>query len=413
MDRSDEFDIYEDHADDGAFLWGLRRAAVSDPDYELDELITLDERVEAHVDGLRLAGDEGLLAAEEAVDEEKPGSGFVAMTVALERGAMRSVARLIDLVGVKPSLARGVASAMGWAPWSSVQPVLRGLVFPKLSPVLHHLGIAGHAINRVDPGPVLEEALGSDDTRLRARALRAVGECRRSDLVDAAAAQIDSTDATCRFAAASTTALWNRPAAVAALWEIAEDPAKRGDEAVAMAVRCVAIDEANERLARLCDTDAAVALAGAASLGDPKNLAWVLDLLDDSAHARLAAHVFCTVTALHLVNDKLDAPMPEGIPAHPRDDPFDPDVAVDPHDSLPWPNVAGVRAWWHAHRTRFSVGERYIAGQPLTEPWLERLLRCASQPVRRAAAVELAMRRPDAPLFEVRAPGFKQRALLR
>lgn len=412
MDRSDEFDIYEDHADDAAFLWGLRDAAVSDPDYELDELAALDERVEAHVDGLRLAGEEGLLAAEEAVDEDKPGSGFVAMTVALERGAMRSIARLIDSVGAKPSLARGVASAMGWAPWSSVQPVLRGLVFPKLSPVLHHLGIAGHAINRVDPGQVLEEALASDDARLRARALRAVGECRRADLVDAAAAQIDSTDAACRFAAASTTALWNRPAGVTALWEIAEERAERAHEAVAMAARCVAVDEANERLAPFCDADVAVALAGAASLGDPKNIGWVLDLLDDPARARLAAHVFCVITGLRLVEQKLDAPRPHGFRSGPGDDPFDPDVAVDPHDSLPWPNVAGVRAWWRAQRTSFTEGERYLAGRPLSEPWLESLLRGASQPVRKAAAIELAMRRPDAPLFEIRAPGFKQRARL-
>ena len=44
--------------------------------------------------------------------------------------------------------------------------------------------------------------------------------------------------------------------------------------------------------------------------------------------------------------------------------------------------------------------------------WLERVLRDGSQPAREAAAIELCLRERRWPLFEVRAPGRRQRRAL-
>ena len=48
--------IIEQHAGEAAFLWTLRDAAGGEPHYKLWELAKLDDRVEAHIDGLRVAG---------------------------------------------------------------------------------------------------------------------------------------------------------------------------------------------------------------------------------------------------------------------------------------------------------------------------------------------------------------------
>ncbi|MEZ6117694.1 MAG: hypothetical protein R3C28_14140 [Pirellulaceae bacterium] len=45
----------EEHFEELQMLWELRRSAAADPDYDLSGLVELDERIEAHVDGLVLS----------------------------------------------------------------------------------------------------------------------------------------------------------------------------------------------------------------------------------------------------------------------------------------------------------------------------------------------------------------------
>ena len=47
--------IIEQHAEEAAFLWTTRDRAVHSPNYSLKDLSGLEERVEAHLDGLRVA----------------------------------------------------------------------------------------------------------------------------------------------------------------------------------------------------------------------------------------------------------------------------------------------------------------------------------------------------------------------
>ena len=47
--------VLEQHAEEAAFLWILRDGAVHAPHYSLQDLARLDQRLEGHVDGLRIA----------------------------------------------------------------------------------------------------------------------------------------------------------------------------------------------------------------------------------------------------------------------------------------------------------------------------------------------------------------------
>ena len=49
---------------------------------------------------------------------------------------------------------------------------------------------------------------------------------------------------------------------------------------------------------------------------------------------------------------------------------------------------------------------------PITLEWLRRVLRDGRQRQRAAATLELAIRQPGTPLFNVKAPGFRQIELL-
>jgi hypothetical protein len=56
---------------------------------------------------------------------------------------------------------------------------------------------------------------------------------------------------------------------------------------------------------------------------------------------------------------------------------------------------------------------RYLLGRPIDdEAWLEHVLREGFQRQRAAAALELAIRRPTEPLFNVAAPAWRQKKLL-
>ena len=128
--------------------------------------------------------------------------------------------------------------------------------------------------------------------------------------------------------------------------------------------------------------------------------------------ARLAGEAFYTIAGTQLAQHGLEGRRPDGFQSGPSEDPADENVEMDPDENLPWPDQEKIAAWWKRHAADFTPGTRYLLGKPITEEWLEHVLRHGYQRQRAAAALELAIRRPGTPLFEVRAPGFRQQELL-
>ena len=52
-------EVVSQHAEEAAFLWMLRHEAAQAPHYSLVTLTKLDDRIEAHLDGLRIASEAG------------------------------------------------------------------------------------------------------------------------------------------------------------------------------------------------------------------------------------------------------------------------------------------------------------------------------------------------------------------
>jgi uncharacterized protein (TIGR02270 family) len=83
-------------------------------------------------------------------------------------------------------------------------------------------------------------------------------------------------------------------------------------------------------------------------------------------------------------------------------------MEMDPDEDLSWPKPEAIHTWWKNHQGPFRSGTRYLLGKPMSQEWLQDVLRNGRQRRRAAAALELAMRQPGQPLFEVRAPDFRQ-----
>lgn len=57
---------------------------------------------------------------------------------------------------------------------------------------------------------------------------------------------------------------------------------------------------------------------------------------------------------------------PEGFAAGPCENPEDENVDMGPDENLPWPNLELINKWWHAHRSEFQPGTRYLLGKPMS-----------------------------------------------
>jgi uncharacterized protein (TIGR02270 family) len=283
-------DVIEEHAEEAAFVWGMRDAAARDPLQDLTDLCGLDERLEAHLDGLRVAGDTGWEVAREALGWPDPGAAFVATVLSVERMDRAGFAQVLDCAEGSVKVQRAVAAGLGWVPVEALRAMLPGLLFSRVPPEMQWLGIAGAAAHRLDPGEPLAFAVHADHPLLRARALRAAGELGRYDLSPAVRSSLDDGDERCRFAAAWAGALLDEPASNAALHRVAESDGPLAEPAAAMMARRLPPEGAALAIRALARAgrSALPALAGAAALGDPALVPWLFEQMEDPSSAREA-----------------------------------------------------------------------------------------------------------------------------
>lgn len=394
--------VLDEHVSSAAALWSLRERAVGAPHFRLLHLARLDERLLAHLEGLRVSGPTGQALAMQALGEGEPAAVFVAAWLAFsaqEPDAMRSV---LQASLAEPVLHRALVAALAWTAPARLEPAWTRLA---ASPLGAHrcLALAVASARRENTSGLLDDALAASDPLLRARALRAAGEARRVDLRARLHPALDDADAACRhWAAWSLLLLGVREMAPQVLATGARQPGwsrmalehavRAGDpDAVRGWVRAWAGDALTRRQA----------VIAAGMLGDPVVLPWLIDQMQDPFCARAAAEAFETITGvdLDLQGFKQEAPADA------------PDSNCEDED-LVWPDAAAVAAWWSTGPMSLQPGRRYLAGYPISAPALRHLLRTGYQRQRAAAALELVLVEPREALFPVRARADWQRRSL-
>ena len=403
-------EILSRHAEEAAFLWLLRDRAVARPQYTLETLAELDQRVEAHLDGLRVAGDAGARRShDQFLEFPEPGEVFAAALLAFEAASTDNIQILLEAAEANPSLVRAIVSAVGWLTEDAAAVALP-LLDAWGTPTALRIGLAGAAVRR---GPILARVLdaGIRDPACRARAIKAVGEMGDIGRLAAVRDHLSDRDLEVRFAAAWTVArLSGDPRAINELQTIAMTESRYRHRAAELVVRQLDPAAARQWIEMLqqipgCER---VAIQAAGAHGDPAFIPGLLDQMTVMQLARLAGEAFEMITGARLGDDKLDAPLPEGFEAAPTDDPDDALIDLDPDDGLHWLNPTAVREWWSVNRRRIPVGTRHLCGRPINDEHLSAVLRNGYQRQRAAAATELALHHKRAPMFEVRSPGWRQ-----
>jgi uncharacterized protein (TIGR02270 family) len=403
-------EVVEQHAEEAAFLWSLRDAATDQPHFTCRHVSRLEQRVEAHLDGLRVGGGAGIKIALAQFEKYRaPAELFPLAVLALEDRREASIERVLEFAEREPESWRGLFGALGWVS----ADVLRGRAMAWLdgdTAFRRLLGVVACSLHRVDPGSRLDRLLG-DEPVVRRRALRLAGELGRVDLSNHLRPMLSAEDDGGRFWAAwSEGLLGERQAAVPVLQAFATSESPFKWRALDLVVRLMDRESAIAWLRELAQDGAHARLVviGVGTLGDPTVVPWLVERMNHPALARVAGESFSMIAGVDFSEEHLDRAPPDGFSAGPTDEPSDENIDIDQDENLSWPDTEKVQAWWQREGSRFTLGIRHLRGAPLTTKNCNGVWRDGYQRQRRAAAYEIALACPGSRLWNWRARALMQ-----
>lgn len=405
--------MIEQHAEEACFLILLHDHAVRAPHYDLDDLGKLDERVAAHLDGLRIAGPIGLETLLTQLGPHTVGEMFASVVLAFEAANGKVLSRLSEHLRRSVETERGYLMALGWLDWERVSPwIERMLASPE--PLFRRLGLAACGMHRHDPGPILLTEFSHADPSVLARAARTAGELRRRDLLPTIHTHRLHENAATRFWANWATAQMGDEHALEPLRQFAEQPGEFQYRALCVLLAWQQRESSVARIRQWVQhpEQRRIGIQALGLLGDPVCVPWLIQQMSDLPYARVAGEAFSLISGADLALLNLELQDLPDFDAGPNDDPEDDNVAMDPDENLPWPDPQSISAWWQAHGGDFQAGTGYVLGLPQSESSFQQALARGQQRQRIAAASGLARFQPTDVLFPTSAPAWRQKRLL-
>jgi uncharacterized protein (TIGR02270 family) len=367
-------DVIQEHFEELDFLWEQRERVIFARDWNLRELAALEERADAHLDGLRI-GDE------HAVNIARPG------LVSDESGAATAAAFTLlrmDNAALAGEVARAFEES-GRDAQAGIRIALRHSDVGRVTHAVERLAASGDALTRAAATDVLafhrlprprglEDLLRHSDRAIRRLAYAALGRfggpMEKDDLETAvndddgplrgialdAAARLGFRDlsAICRDAALGTTNA--TPDALAFLGVIG-DP--ESIDILTARVQDVAM--------------AAAALAGLGCMGKVSAIPLIIEAMAEPTRTKAAGAAFVRITGATEISSKRPLPPAPGLDEDERDlrdqlFPNDPDRAA---------------SYWKKYRDRFAPEGRWQAGVDVSREPLGRAFNMLPLQIRR------------------------------
>jgi uncharacterized protein (TIGR02270 family) len=359
-------DIAEEHYEELQFLWSQRRNALRSPAYTLRELGMLEERIEAHVQGLLVIGEENVYTfVDKGLTGEDEMAAFAAAYALLRLGTPTALAKVLDafrdakgkqLDGIREALAFGAA-----------QPLQQQLTTLFLSGPLPVAVAAGEALvlqNAVRPAyEHVARFLTAEDPNVRAAAWRIVANAVitvPADLYERALRDDDPAVKSAALAAAAWTAY---PGFAAYCRNVAATPTLEGLEPL-LTLACVAPPQEFQTIATLAATPALgrARLKIAGAFGHPAFMDFVLQEMEnaDPGVAASAGDAFEKMTGLAVYSDKRATIPPAGGP--PKDE-----VEAEFQEEVSLPDVPLARKHWESVKPHLSGAARIGRGFDLSQ----------------------------------------------
>jgi len=289
--------------------------------------------------------------------QEESGEVFAAAVLAFESGQDQRIKMVLEAAATDPVLSRGLISALGWLRFDQVKEHIDQLL-QSLTHELRRIGVAASAVHRQDPGSILVDALNDEDTFLKARAIRAVGELGRIDLLSMLKNQLAAEDKDCQFWAAwSTVLLGDRDEALEFLKTLATSESPFRERALNLTLRVMDNTSAQNWLKEMSQQPdwLCYAVIGAGVAGDPVRIPWIIEHMEVPELARVAGEAFTMITGVDIAYENLEGEWPESFEAGPTENPEDEGVKMDSDEDFPWPDAQLIDKWWAKNKAMFAL----------------------------------------------------------
>jgi len=398
------------HAENVCALWHQRDTAVEEPHYSFSDLENLDKRVEHNLQGLRIAGQDGLEAVTELHGGGDPGAIFARAVLLLEQDKFELFLELVNSVAAEPNGLHEMCVALAWIDSRHLSNVAKRLLESEQA---EHkiLGLYACDAHARTPGSHLKQALLHDDEKVREMACHVCANRCVVELIPVLLSLKESNPSN-RFANARALAfLGEHDNALQILKPqlLAESNVSWKSLELAM---CISGSEEGRRLLKqlngLPDRSRDV-IRGFGALGDPRALAWIADKLNQPDSARIAGFAISFITGVDLAEAELEnLHEPEGYVDSLNDDPASNEVAMDEDENLPWPNPENL-TFWCQHQTHLQSGKLYLSGMEKNATSLNSILQTGLQRHRNAASLSLAVTAAAEPYRNTRLPSMRQR----
>lgn len=358
-------ELFEQHLEDLAFLWGQRRAALVSPEHTLRQVADLAERIEAHLQGLAVPEPAEVRAQLEPRlamgDRDETCAAACALLRVPERSATQAV--LAAFVQAEGEPLTGLRDALGFCNPARFVPDLQALLASAEAPAptlaATAVVLANHRL--LDPGDrVLRGLLAHDTPAVARQAWQAAGRAAAQrapgaeppSLTPALPAALAHADAGVRRAAWQAAAWAGEPS----LLPLLRQRCAQGDTEALTALAALGggDDFALLRQAVLALPDGPSRCAVLARYGHPLGLNALLRWMDpaDLATAAAAGEAFEGITGVDLRAGRRTLPVAEGA------DDFEREMAPEV-----WVPDAARAVEWHAqHAGRLEAGPRWRRG---------------------------------------------------
>lgn len=342
-------DVVEEHFEELDFLWEQREGVVFAPDWTVEDLAELEERAEAHLDGLRLAERHAVDLALPFLQGEETFAATAATFVLMETREQALADAVLDALeaGATPEARDGIRIGLRHAGIDGVRERLIALA-DATDPALALAASDVLAFHRVD-APELERLVDVEGPAERALAWTALGRLGRVRDVTATRRALEDADPAVGTAALRAAAMSGAPGLEAHCRAAALHPGQPSLAAVGLLGLFGAVEDLP--LLEACARDAecaAVAIPAIGALGRVQALPLLIELMGEGGDgARAAAAAFTRITGF----PDLDGERPPPRDAQAIDEEFE--------DDAPAPDPGKAQAWWERHGAALDPDVRH------------------------------------------------------